>query len=619
MLTEILMSLFAIDSFRLWRRATTYPRIDHQVCSGEEPALLADYKVISAPGITIPQSALWQAVQWADDEGVLVADLIPADLPADRLLALLYQIHPTDFAQQPFASGVSAGVATLVHVSVLDLVPAPNYEGQSETEAMLTWIKYAKSLKRFAPWESALLYIDQWSLSAPELAIVLGNYQQRAVLLSELYGASVDQVKWATPIILSLLAYLVWSQPLWGSMTLAMWMLQPILILSGSHFKSNAIQYALFRPFYDIYYWLSTLQTRPRGQVHDLKQLKVLYQQEIAKGTDRFFQIELQACPICKDTGLTEHLVVPDFYQLKPGKFKLDRCTKCDHIFQNPQLNLDGLSFYYRDFYDGLGEQGMDMVFGATETSYRQRVAMVRAHGSPRRWLDVGGGHGHFALIAKHLLPQTSFDVLDLSESVEIAEQRAWCDQGIRGLFTELAPTLVGKYDGISMSHYLEHTPNPLAELDACAEVLDPGGMLMIEIPDPQSKVGRSLSRLWLPWFQPQHLHFMNTENLSLALQKRGFEVHEVDRSDAHQSVDFFFVAIIVLQIIAPDPNAPWRPEYSEAHKALLSLWRLIASLVFIPLILLGVILDRLARPLLARPGLSNTLRLLAIKESKSN
>ena len=617
MLTEILMSLFALDSFRLWRRATTYPRIDHQFCSGEEPALLADYKVVSAPGITVPQTVLWQAVQWADDEGVLVADLIPADLPADRLLALLYQIHPTDFAQQPFAPGVSAGIATLVHVSVLDLAPIPSYEGQSETEAMLTWIKYVKSLKRFAAWESALLYIDHWSLSVPEQTIVLGNFRQRAVLLSELYGTSVDQVKWATPTILSLLAYLVWSQPLWGSMTLAMWMLQPILILSGSHFKSNAIQYALFRPFYDIYHWLSTLQVRPADQSHNLKQLKELYQQEIAEGTDRFFQAEQKECPICQYTELTEHLVVPDFYQLKPGQFKLDRCTKCDHIFQNPQLNLEGLSFYYRDFYDGLGEQGMDMVFGASETSYRQRVAMVRAHGSPRRWLDVGGGHGHFALIAKHLLPQTSFDVLDLSESVEIAEQRAWCDHGIRGLFTELAPTLVGKYDGISMSHYLEHTPDPLAELDACAEVLDQGGMLMIEIPDPQSKVGRSLSRLWLPWFQPQHLHFMNTKNLSMALQKRGFEVHEVDRSEAHQSVDFFFVAIILLQIIAPDPNSPWRPQYSEAQKALLSLWRLIASLVFIPLILLGVILDRLARPLLARPGLSNTLRLLAIKKDK--
>ena len=43
----------------------------------------------------------------------------------------------------------------------------------------------------------------------------------------------------------------------------------------------------------------------------------------------------------------------------------------------------------------------MDLVFGATETSYHQRVAM-RAHGSPRRWLEVDMDA---ALIAKHLLP----------------------------------------------------------------------------------------------------------------------------------------------------------------------------------------------------------------------
>ena len=52
------------------------------------------------------------------------------------------------------------------------------------------------------------------------------------------------------------------------------------------------------------------------------------------------------------------------------------------------------------------------------------------------------------------------------------------------------------------MSHYLEHTPNPLAELDACEEVLK-GRNALIEIPDPQSKVGRSLGRLWLPCFNP--------------------------------------------------------------------------------------------------------------------
>ena len=243
---------------------------------------------------------------------------------------------------------------------------------------------------------------------------------------------------------------------------------------------------------------------------------------------------------------------------------------------------------------------------------------MIRAHGSPLSWLDVGGGHGHFALIAKHLLPQTRFDVLDLSESVEIAAKRRWCDRGIRGLFPEVAPELKGMYDGISMSHYLEHTTDPVAELDAVADVLKPGGMIMIEIPDPESIIGRRLGWLWLPWFQPQHLHLLSTQNLIKLLEQRGFEIAEVDRHEAHQSVDFFFAALILVQRIAPDPNQPWRRETPQ-KVAMMSIWRLLVSLVFLPLIISGALLDRLIRPLLVRPKLSNTQRVLAIKTSDTS
>lgn len=617
MLTEILMSLFALDSFRLWRRATNYPRINHLNQSIEEPALLEDYRVIAAPGVTIPKAVLWRAIQWADDEGVLVADLVPAGLPTDRLLGLLHQCHPIDFSQHPFTSGLTSGVAILVHISVLELAPPPSTEeAHDDSTAMLDWIDYAKSLKRFAPWESALLFVESWTLPKIELDRVLGKNRARREISKALFGTSFEQARWATPIVLILLMWLVWSEPLWGGLALMIWMGQPLMILSGANFHSNEVMYSTLRPIMELSNWFQSLgPTRPEASHQHKHTLIETYQAEITKGTKRLFQPPLQRCPLCDSQQLTEHLTVPDYYQQKPGQFRLDRCLQCDHIFQNPQLNIEGLDFYYRDFYDGLGEQGMDMIFGSTENSYRQRVSMIRAHGSPRNWLDVGGGHGHFALIAKHLLPQTHFDVLDLSESVEIAEKRRWCDRGIRGLFTELADDLTGKYDGISMSHYLEHTPDPLAELDACTKVLEKGGILMIEIPDPQSKIGRSFGRFWLPWFQPQHLHFMNTENLSEALQKRGFEVHEVDRSKAHQSVDFFFMAIILLQMIAPNPNAPWRPQYSEAQKGLLTLWRGLVTIPFIPIIIIAVLLDKVARPIFTRPGLSNTLRLLAIKE----
>jgi hypothetical protein len=54
---------------------------------------------------------------------------------------------------------------------------------------------------------------------------------------------------------------------------------------------------------------------------------------------------------------------VGDLLQQKPGTFTLDRCGGCGHIFQNPPVNAEGLSFYYRDFYDGLSAEKVEWGF----------------------------------------------------------------------------------------------------------------------------------------------------------------------------------------------------------------------------------------------------------------
>ena len=131
------------------------------------------------------------------------------------------------------------------------------------------------------------------------------------------------------------------------------------------------------------------------------------------------------------------------------------------HVFQNPRLSIEGLDFYYGDFYDGVGEEGLEAVFSSGRKSYDGRVAIVDRHVEPNRWLDVGTGHGHFCLIAKGRWPGASFHGLDMTDSVEIAERRGWIETGHRGLFPEVAPGLADQYDVVSMHHYLEHTREP--------------------------------------------------------------------------------------------------------------------------------------------------------------
>jgi SAM-dependent methyltransferase len=253
----------------------------------------------------------------------------------------------------------------------------------------------------------------------------------------------------------------------------------------------------------------------------------------------------------------------------------------------------------------------MEFIFGFGAEPYHARAKMMRDVAQPARWLDVGAGHGHFCIAARDELPDTRFDGLDLSESIDEAKRRGWVDTAYRGLFPELAPSIAGRYGAISMSHYLEHTLDPRAELDAAHIALEPGGCLLIEVPDPDFVLGRVLRRYWLPWFQPQHLHLVPAKNLDQMLQDRGFTPLVWHRGAAHQRVDFFFASWLFLDRLAPSPTLPWRK-----RGMLAAAWRTLVWTLGSSLIITGVLVDNLVGPLFARAKVSNTYRVVARKEA---
>lgn len=283
------------------------------------------------------------------------------------------------------------------------------------------------------------------------------------------------------------------------------------------------------------------------------------YQAELAAGIDRFFEARRDTCPWCGSTNLSVRLKTTDLHQHKPGRFILEQCGTCRHIFQNPRLTPAGLDFYYRDYYDGLGHESTQFVFSQLNRSYRQRAEMPKPFTTPRAWLDVGTGHGHFCKLARELWPDTVFTGLDQSASVEEAQRSGWIDHGYRGAFTDLTDELADRYDVISMHHYLEHTREPLEELDTAAKVLTSDGYLLIEVPDPDYRFGRALGRMWSQWCQPQHQHMFPLNNLVQALTDRGLSPVAVERGAAHLAhADLFVSLVLLLNICAPDPRLPW-------------------------------------------------------------
>ena len=100
----------------------------------------------------------------------------------------------------------------------------------------------------------------------------------------------------------------------------------------------------------------------------------------------------------------------------------------------------------------------MEWMFRTGAYSYRQRAETPRSHGAPGRWLDVGAGHAHFCVVARDLWPDTAFDGLDMGVAIEEAERKGWIGRGYRGQFCDMAEEFAGRYDIVSMHHYLEHT-----------------------------------------------------------------------------------------------------------------------------------------------------------------
>jgi SAM-dependent methyltransferase len=564
-------------------------------------AVRLQHRFVTAEGVELDAAARRAASAFADTEGLDVVDLVPADLPSGRALDLARLVSPAGYRANRLAPGRGAGHALLVDVGVAERAGVTRLDGLTEVELVELTVR----LKRYASASTDLVV-------APGLRAEPDQPERRLALLRALYSVGTRIVLTLPAASYAALVAGVLANPVWGAAAAVAFCAQPYLIFAATPIRPRDLhRSALLRLVLDPLRWARTLtgRWRPAPKPDLYPELARRYAAELAAGVEPFFEPRRDTCPWCGSAALTVRLRTTDLIQRKPGRFTLEECGDCRHTFQNPRLSIPGLNFYYRDFYDGLGEEQTEFLFGTSATSYRGRAEMLKPFTTPKAWLDVGAGHGHFCNLARDTWPDTVFDGLDMSESIAEAERRRWVGQGHRGMFPDLAPELAGRYDVVSMHHYLEHTREPLEELDAAREVLLSGGHLLIEVPNPESRFGRMLGRLWIPWFQPQHQHLIPIGNLSAALEERGFTVVAVDRGTAHQPADFTGALALIINAVAPNPEQPWLDRAPTR-------WRRFASgAVFtaaLPLFAGTLLLDHLLAAVIRRGRGGNTYRILA-------
>lgn len=549
----------AIELRRRRARLTSLPTPE----PGSNGAPSGKLEVVSVAGLDVDDETLLGVGQEMEATGVQVVDLVPGDLPADRVLRLLRRVEPHRVGTEPYYTPGGAHEAVVLHPSLTERAGSPADEPRDRGRL----VRRTVHAQRYAPTASAVRL-------APSLRAAPSTPEGRWRELEELsapfwpYAAGAPiLVGFETAHLLAMTAGLFVAP--WAAIAaLATWSAQPAVVLGGtSPSPQQAPLQVGLRRLPNA--WLDNLRTTvagakaTRARAEERARVPV----PVAPPEDVLFEARRDACPWCDSTDIVGRLDIGDLLQNKPGTFHLDECTACGHIFQNPALTIAGLDHFYEDAYDGLGEELAENSFAALGAIYRSRVESLARQHEPRAWLDVGTGHAHFCLAARERWPDLTIDGLDMSDTVEEAQRRGRIDRAYLGFFPEMADDLPRKYDTLSMHHYIEHTREPRRELEAAAKVVEPGGYFMIEMPDPASPWSKRLGRFWWQWGQPQHQHFVTCEEMVKALGEVGFDVVSVERGPATMGGDLFNSIGLVLQERARSPHLPWLPTVSFGHR----------------------------------------------------
>lgn len=216
-----------------------------------------------------------------------------------------------------------------------------------------------------------------------------------------------------------------------------------------------------------------------------------------------------------------------------------------------------------------------------------KKRAALEAEGRhlPRAWpgarlLDVGCGNGVFLDFARRAGWQTTGIDLD-PKAVETA--RAFGLDVRLGSIETLDPSQE-QFDGITLSHVIEHVHSPAELLTACWRLLRPGGWIWIETPNLDAYGHQLYASNWLGLDPPRHLVLFSRLALFGLVQKTGFVGA---RDQQYWPVCGFSFSMSENIALGVDP---WREENrsremrQRAHRADTRAWRDCAQREYITL-----------------------------------
>ena len=444
---------FTVNGLRYRRRVQALPVLD--AAGGPAPT---GYTAVTAAGVRLDDATFRAAAALAAARELDVVDLVPGDLPAERLVDLVRWHNPRTYGTRPLALGRTAAHALVASDDVLARARVERTSGLGAAEMD----RLAVLLRRHAPFTSTVALVP-WLRSA-----VVPRRERWGRHTATFLGAAGDAVTARGAGLAALVAGAARRRPL-ALAALAAYQAQVVVATAGTQARPrDAGPAAVFRPLLAA---VDVAASAAGGVAH-------------VRRPDP--AVEAKRGPVPRPAGRgrggraarAPPRRLPDLRVDRPHARTSTPTTCCrasragsastsagaaGTLFQNPRLTHRGP----RLLLPRLLRRRQARTRSRSCSRPRRRATRAGSrssagHAEPRRWLDVGTGHGHFCLAARERWPEAEFDGLDLSDAIdEAAAPGLGRDAATGACSPSWPPTLAGRYDVVSMHHYLEHTREP--------------------------------------------------------------------------------------------------------------------------------------------------------------
>lgn len=155
---------------------------------------------------------------------------------------------------------------------------------------------------------------------------------------------------------------------------------------------------------------------------------------------------------------------------------RFDKCVECGYIFDNPRPDWNEITEFYAketQYDEWLAEEK------ARDALWKRRLKLILRDVSTGKMLDVGAGIGQFLYYAKQNFEVAGTEISPVAVRIAKDKYGIELNQGTLEDVPESA-----KYDVITMFHVLEHVPFPRSTLMECFKRLNPGGVLVLAVPN---------------------------------------------------------------------------------------------------------------------------------------